>query len=361
MTITENRNAPNARPTSQNRPLTMKDVGCQDDVLLNEWHVVGFSTDFEPGKPYPVRLLGRDIMVWRDSKDQLHAWEDLCIHRGARLSFGSIKNDEVVCPYHGWRYNTEAQCTLIPSAPNEKPMAKAKAFPWSVEERYGFAWVCLGDPQVDIPNFPQWDDPDQKKVHVGPFEFGANGYRAIENFVDITHFPFVHGGTNGDPDNPDEIPPFTVEMTDEGLVTTEIPVFQPVGDARGLPTISGYTYRVHRPLVAAFTKRLFSVDENRHPLSADAFFTIYMTAQVVSETHAIVRVCTAVTAEGAASDEDIRKRVTGVFTEDEEIVATQRPERIPAELRYELHHRNDLLAQKYRGWLRELGVTYGTI
>ncbi|MBY8863387.1 aromatic ring-hydroxylating dioxygenase subunit alpha [Nocardia sp. CA2R105] len=356
MTVTDN------RPKSDNRPLTLQDIGCKDEALLNDWHVVGYSTDFESGRPYSVTLLGRDLAVWRDSTGELHVWEDLCIHRGARLSGGTIINNQIACPYHGWRYNTEAKCTLIPSAPRDKPMAKARAFPWAVQERYGFAWVCLGDPANDVPAFPQWDDEAQKKVHAGPFEFGANGYRALENFVDITHFPFVHSGINGDPDNPDEIHPYSVEMTDEGLVTSEIPVFQPIGDSRGRPTISGYTYRIQRPLVAAFTKRLFDVDENHRPISDDVnYFTVYATAQLVSETHSIIRTCVAVTKEGAVSDQTIKDRVTMVFTQDEAIVGTQRPERIPAELRYELHHRNDLLAQQYRSWLRSLGITYGVI
>lgn len=350
------------RPKSQDRPLSLQDIGCKDEALLNDWHVIGYSTDFEQGQPYSSTLLGRELVVWRDADGALHVWEDLCIHRGARLSKGWIVDNQLACPYHGWRYNGEAQCTLIPAAPHEKPMSKARAFPWAVQERYGFAWVCLGEPANDIPAFPQWDDDTMKTVHAGPFSFGANGYRAIENFVDITHFPFVHSGINGDPNNPDVIEPYTVEMTDEGLRSSEIPVFQPIGDSRGGPTISGYTYTMHRPLVAAFTKRLFDVDMDRNPTSDKVnYFTIYCTAQLVSETESIVRTCVAVTKEGAAPDEAIKVRVGKVFEQDEAIVATQRPERIPAELRYELHHRNDLLAQKYRSWLRSLGITYGVI
>ncbi|MBY8863361.1 aromatic ring-hydroxylating dioxygenase subunit alpha [Nocardia sp. CA2R105] len=344
------------------RPLTTANDGCQDPVMLNEWHVVGFITDFVPGELNSARLLERDLVVWRDGGGRVHVWEDLCVHRGARLSAGEIKNDHVICPYHGWRYNSDAVCTKIPAAPTEKPMKKAVAFPWQVEERYGFVWVCLGQPQADIPVFPEWSDDGYKKVHAGPYAFGSNGFRAIENFLDVTHFPFVHGGINGVEDDPDSVTAYTVERDDRGLVTSEIPVFQPYGDARGNPILANYTYRSMRPLVASLSKRMQDVDENRQPISdKDVDFNIYCTSQPVDETHCIMRICASVTVEGAASAEQIASRLDTVFTQDERIVATQRPERIPAELRYELHHRTDLMGQKYRGWLRELGITYGVI
>ncbi len=123
--------------------------------------------------------------------------EDLCIHRGARLSKGTICKNRVVCPYHGWQYDNEGTCTLIPAAPRERPMAKARAFPHKVIERYGFAWVCMGEPENDVPVFAEWDDENFSKIHAGPYVFRANGFRALENFMDISHFPFVHGEVNG--------------------------------------------------------------------------------------------------------------------------------------------------------------------
>jgi hypothetical protein len=57
----------------------------------------------------------------------------------------------------------------------------------------------------------------------------------------------------------------------------------------------------------------------------------------------------------------VRARQDLVYAQDAAIVDTQRPERIPLELRHELHHRTDLLSQKYRSWLRSMGITYGTL
>jgi hypothetical protein len=61
------------------------------------------------------------------------------------------------------------------------------------------------------------------------------------------------------------------------------------------------------------------------------------------------------------TDEQVRQREEIVYAQDAAIVDTQRPERIPLELRDELHHRADLLSVRYRQWMRDMGVTYGTI
>lgn len=345
----------------QAKPLTAAD-GCQDDALLNEWHGVGFVDDFKAEQLYPCVLLGRDLVLWRDGSGKLHAWEDLCIHRGARLSKGTICDDEVVCPYHGWRYNSAGQCTLIPAAPDEKPMSKARAFKHECVERYGLAWVCIGTPAHDIPVFPEWDDDRYVKVFSGPYEFGSNAFRAIENFLDISHFPFVHGDLNGDATKPDPLKPYKVEMTERGLTTSEISVFQPFGDARGVPIVSNYTYSCFAPLVAHFVKRIQDVQADGTTVEGcDTHFATLCVAQMVDETRSILRVCAALDVKPTPSADDIRRRADVIFGQDRDIVSTQRPERIPSELRYELHHRTDLLGQRYRSWLRSMNVQYGVV
>lgn len=346
---------------TRSRPVTAND-GCQDPVLLNDWHVVGFSTDFVPGTIYPVRLLERDLVVWRSESGDIHVWEDLCIHRGARLSKGWIKSDQVVCPYHGWQYDGTGRCTLMPAAPDETPMKKAVAFPHHAVERYGFIWACIGDPAGDIPVLPEWDDDSFLKVHSGPYNYGANGFRAVENFVDASHFPFVHAGLNGVKDAPDKLMPYSVEEVETGLRSSEVRVFQPVGDTSGRPLVAFYTYHTFRPLVAYFSKRIQRADEKGNVISDHSdTFTTFFTVQPVDATHSISRVCASLNVTPHPDPVSVRERADIIFNQDREIVETQRPERIPTELRYELHHRTDLMGQRYRSWLRGKGITYGVI
>src|SRR5262245_10216546 len=116
---------------------------CTDSALINDWHVVAWSRELTAGQVVGTRLLGRDLVAWRDSSGCAHVWEDLCIHRGARLSKGWITDDTLVCPYHGWRYDCSAKCVLIPATPDQAPPLKARAFPYRVTERYGFVWASL--------------------------------------------------------------------------------------------------------------------------------------------------------------------------------------------------------------------------
>lgn len=335
--------------------------GCQDTVLMNDWHVVAVSDEIGPGQLVPLTILERELVGWRDSGGEIHIWEDLCVHRGARLSKGFIQDDKVICPYHGWNYDGTAKCVLMPAAPNEPPLKKAKAISHHAQEKYGFIWVCLGTPANDIPAFPEWDDPSYKKVICGPYTF-KSGYRAIENFIDPTHFPFVHAGVNGIIDSPDTIPPYEVFETDAGLATSEIRVTQPYGDPRQVPVIAYYAYQCLRPLVAYFRKRVVISDPARHAEgSPNDRFCTFLTAQQVDEVHSIVRICCAMNFSPQPTDDAVRKRQDLVYAQDSSIVDTQRPERIPVDLRQELHHRTDLLGQKYRTWLRKMGVTYGTV
>ena len=337
------------------------DGACNDAVLLNDWHVIAFSTDLVAGALVPATLLERDLVAWRDADGEVHVWEDLCIHRGARLSKGFIHNDRVICPYHGWNYDRSAQCVLMPAAASEKPLKKARAIAHQATERYGLVWACLGTPAYAIPAFPEWDDARYKKVSCGPYRF-RSGYRAVENFVDPSHFPYVHAGVNGVLDQPDPILPYEVTESTEGLSTTEIRVTQPYGDPRNIPVIAFYAYRCLRPLVAYFKKRVVIDDPARALLgSPDDRFCTFLTAQQESPTSSIVRIVCAMNFSPAPTDEEVRKRQDLVYAQDSAIVDTQRPERIPVHLRHELHHRTDLLSQKYRTWMRAMGVTYGTI
>jgi phenylpropionate dioxygenase-like ring-hydroxylating dioxygenase large terminal subunit len=162
-----------------------------DPVLLNDWHVVAYAPDLKESKPMAVRLLEEDIVLWRVG-DKIHAWRDLCLHRGTRLSLGKVEDETLICPYHGWTYNVEGQCIRFPAHPDQVPPAKARVTVYQAQEKYNWIWVTPGNPLKDIPAFPQWDDISFDKVHCGPYQYNASGPRAVENFLDVTHFPFVH-------------------------------------------------------------------------------------------------------------------------------------------------------------------------
>jgi phenylpropionate dioxygenase-like ring-hydroxylating dioxygenase large terminal subunit len=331
-----------------------------DETLINDWHVVAFSKDIVDGELVATRLLGEELVIWRHGAT-IQVWKDLCIHRGSQLSKGWVVDGTVVCPYHGWRYNSDAKCVLIPAQPDTPPPLKARAFPHRCEERYGFVWASLGNPVHDIPPFPEAIDPTFRVFNAGPYPFGANAFRSVENFIDATHFPFVHAGLNGVMTKPDRLEDYTVTKGADGLSTSGIKVFQPYGDHRQVPVNAEYRYRCLRPTTAYFSKHVRITDPAQaHRGSDDDRFCTFLTAQPLDEVTCIIRLAVAINFGPELTEADILRRQDMVFAQDRAIVETQHPERIPLDLRQELHIRSDRLGIEYRRWLRELGVTYGT-
>ena len=318
-----------------------------DPVLIGDWHVVARSADLQPGAVKRARLLEEDLVVWRDGSGP-HVWRDVCIHRGARLSGGSVRGGCLVCPYHGWSYDGEGNCVSIPAHPEQKPPGRARAEAYRVQERYGLVWACLGTPAGDVPPFPEWDEPAFRKVACGPYVMNAFGPRVVENFLDVGHFPFVHAGLLGDAARP-EIADYEAEITPDGVLARDVRIWQPDPDGSGQPAEVSYTYQALRPLTAAFRKSQ----------GGDRFCMIDIVTPV-GMGRSIAWVILAINYAPEISDEKLREFQDVVTAQDVPVVESQRPELLPLDLQMELHLRSDRTAIAYRRWLRQLGLKFGT-
>jgi phenylpropionate dioxygenase-like ring-hydroxylating dioxygenase large terminal subunit len=318
-----------------------------DPVLLGDWHVVAWSKDIPEGAPVPVRLLGENMVLWRTG-GKVMAWQDLCVHRGSKLSLGRVENDTLICPYHGWTYNEDAQCVRMPAHPDQTPPAKARVKTYHAVERYGAVWVCPGEPLRDVPPLEEWEMPGFRVVPCGPYPIRASGPRAIENFLDVAHFPFVHEGLLGD-ESHTEINDYEV-ITDENGVTAEnITVWQPNPDGTGIGADVSYTYRVYRALTAYFEKT-----------TSGPRFSILFNVSPVEQVQSVGYMWVCMNYGHDMPDEEVRGFQDEVFAQDLPIVESQWPERLPLDLQAELHLRSDRTAIAYRRWLNDLGLTFGT-
>jgi phenylpropionate dioxygenase-like ring-hydroxylating dioxygenase large terminal subunit len=316
-----------------------------DSVLLNDWHVVAYAPTIQEGKPVGVRLLDEDIVLWRVG-EKIYAWRDLCVHRGTRLSLGKVENQTLICPYHGWVYNEEGQCIRFPAHPQQKPPTTARVKVYHVQEKYNWVWVTLGNAAHDIPPFAEWGNTAFHIVHCGPYPLEASGPRAIENFLDVTHFPFVHQGLLGDPAHA-ELNDYEVQITPDGVTAKDISIWQPDPDGSGQGARVTYTYKVLRPLTAYFIKT-----------SSGPSFAMYFTITPVAERKSIAWAYVAMD-YGEGTDEQVRQFEDELMVQDARIVESQRPELLPLDLQAELHLRSDRTAIAYRKWLRELGLSFG--
>jgi phenylpropionate dioxygenase-like ring-hydroxylating dioxygenase large terminal subunit len=224
-------------------------------ALVDQWHVVTQSEDVPTGKPIAATLLGERVVLWRSENGRIQAWKDFCAHRGAPLSLGTIKNCRLVCPYHGWHFDHAGQCVHVPAHPDQKPPARSAVQGFRATEKYGFVWVSLGEPANDVPRLPHWDDIEFRKVKAGPYAYGANALRCLDNFMDASHFPHVHPGVNGRADEPDTTINYQVIEASGELRTTEFTVVQPFADGRGIPLTVHYHYYCLSPTVAYSDKQ----------------------------------------------------------------------------------------------------------
>jgi len=315
-------------------------------ALLGQWHVVCPSTEVDSEHPKAARLLGNDLVLWRDDKGQVHAWKDYCGHRGARLSLGQIKQGEIECPYHGWRYNPKGECTRVPAHPERSgPASQRLVYRHHAQERFGYIWVSLETPQRPLPEFSQWDDVSYRKIYAGPYHYKANALRSVENFIDASHFPFVHANLNGLPDAPEPLKKYSVHEDERGLHSSEICVFQPYGDHRGIPINARYTYSVFNPTTAYFMKKSGETER----------FCTFFNATPVDEAQCIIWLIVAINFGAELSLEQILSRQNMVFEQDRRIVESQRPARLPLDTHAEMHVLSDRMGLEYRRWIRALG------
>jgi phenylpropionate dioxygenase-like ring-hydroxylating dioxygenase large terminal subunit len=315
-----------------------------DPVLVNEWHPVAKAEDLDGGGPMAVRVLGEDVVVWR-SAGEYHAWRDLCVHRGTRLSLGKIVDGAALeCPYHGWTYGRDGRCILMPAHPEQKPPAKACVEVYRAAAAHRVVWVNLGAGTSSIPTFDLLEDVSFQVLLAGPYRVRASGPRIVENFLDVGHFPFVHEGILGDRSRP-EIADYEAEITDEGVLATGVKVYQPDPYATGEGSTVTYTYRVHRPLAASFVKH------------GDHAFGMLLAVNPHDAVDSSAWMWMAMNYEPESPMVEFQDRI---FAQDRPILESQRPELLPLDLQAELHLRSDRTAIAYRRWLRRLGVRTGT-
>jgi phenylpropionate dioxygenase-like ring-hydroxylating dioxygenase large terminal subunit len=184
-------------------------------ALLGHWFALALSTELR-ATPIARTLLGRRLVLWRAPDGHVVAAPDRCPHREAPLSAGTITDGVLACAYHGWRFGSGGACVRIPSSVEGGPIPPtAKLVPHHAIERYGLVWVCLGDPQSGIPDIAQDLDPKFRRINNPIDVWRVSATRMTDNFLDITHFPFVHVGTFGRAQST-VVPRFELEPLDGG-------------------------------------------------------------------------------------------------------------------------------------------------
>lgn len=275
---------------------------------------------------------------------------DLCLHRGAPLSAGWIEADEIVCPYHGFRYGTNGRCTKIPAHPDAPIPAKLSLQTVLSEERYGLVWACLSrEPRSPIPQFPQFTDPTFQHFHFEALDWNCSAGRSTEGFLDVSHFAWVHAGVLCSRDNP-VIPEYSVYPSENGFgfeyaSTYANPINSDPGDAEGLAL-----WRRLYELTVPFAALLVTV----YPRGGQ--LVIFNISAPTSAKRTRIYKLYARNFDQDEPLERMRALENRIYEEDRFVMEKQRPEELPIDLHEEVHIRADRASIMYRKALSGIGL-----
>ena len=318
-------------------------------ALAPFWYPVAHSHEVT-NKPLAVRLLDERVVLYRISGGIACAARDICYHRGVPMSMGTVEGDEIICKYHGLRYDSHGRCTCIPAHPEGPISPRLRLDMYPAQERFGLVWVRLvDDGPRPLPVMHEWDDPDYLQVRLDSVDIAAAAGRQIEGFLDVSHFAFVHAGSFGEPDNP-VVPDYKVTLTDTGFKADYLSTVSNYGHGFKHLGPPDFLWRRHFETFLPFTAKLTVT------FPGDGLLHILNAASPVSarQTRLFVPICRNFDKDSPIeSTLDFNYRV---FSEDKEIVERQFPEDLPLNLQDEAHFAADRSSITYRKGLAALGL-----
>jgi len=169
------------------------------DFIFDIWYFAGLTSDLKPGQMKRMVIAGEPLNLGRSADGSFFALRDICPHRAAPLSAGTIKDGTVECPYHGWRFGLDdGQCKDIPSlcADQSMPIEKIRVRSYPVRVEGSLIWVYIardkrfsGTPEIDPPAFPF---ATRKPVMDDDLTLNCFVDHAVIGLMDPAHGPYVH-------------------------------------------------------------------------------------------------------------------------------------------------------------------------
>jgi phenylpropionate dioxygenase-like ring-hydroxylating dioxygenase large terminal subunit len=163
-------------------------------LLRAYWQPVAFSSDVTPnGAPKRLRVMGEDLVIYRDDRGRAGLLGLKCAHRCADLSFGRVEDGGLRCIYHGWLFDVDGRCLEQPAEPKTstyKDRIRQRAYP--THEAGGAIWAFLGDGEPPLfPNYPAVIAPDAYRFNAR-WLARCNWLQGNEGNVDPSHTSYLH-------------------------------------------------------------------------------------------------------------------------------------------------------------------------
>jgi phthalate 4,5-dioxygenase len=186
--------------TEENELLTRVGQGTAMGGLLREYWLPALQSDELPGPdsdPLRLRLLGEDLIAFRNTNGQVGLLANNCPHRGASLFFGRNEEEGIRCAYHGWKFDLDGRCTDMLNEPEgSKFESKVRAVAYPCVERGGLIWTYMGPREVPPP-LPDLE-PNMMvdgRGRLSPNMFNWNWFQCMENNMDTSHQGILHFGS----------------------------------------------------------------------------------------------------------------------------------------------------------------------
>ncbi|WP_457660789.1 aromatic ring-hydroxylating dioxygenase subunit alpha [Sinorhizobium medicae] len=297
----------------------MTPTKCQDQVVLDLWHPLAALAEVPAGFVQEAVLLEERVSYATDGGGNAAVW---------------LSRPDLVagCPF--------------------EPGALTRVLPAKVA--YGYIWTSLGTPPTELFFIPEYAEPDRRRLNAATVGVNVSAPRAIENFLDMGHFPYVHTDILGAEPHT-EVKEYDVELSVERdeIVATRCRFFQPKASTASTEGADvEYIYRVPHPYCSILYKSS-PVDETRLDVIA-----VFLQPMDQEHIRAHMMLCVL---DDENEDKVIKRFQQTIFGQDKPILENQFPKRLPLDPRAETPIRADKSAIAYRRWLSQKGVTYGVI
>ena len=173
------------------------DTGGPMTRFARGWHCLGLADDFRDGQPHGIEAFDTKLVVFGDSTGALHVLDGYCRHMGGDLSRGSIKDDNVACPFHDWRWGGDGKCKLVPYAKRTPRLARTRTWPTHEVNGQLLVWhdperstppAELAPPQIEGYADGVWSPWQWSSILIE----GSHCREIVDNNVDMAHFFYIH-------------------------------------------------------------------------------------------------------------------------------------------------------------------------
>ena len=159
------------------------------------WYLVSWTAELELGEVKPLRCFGKDYVLFRGEDGTATLLDAHCPHLGAHLGHGGrVAGNDIICPFHAWRFGASGRCIEVPYASRIPPRAAVHAY--RVQEHSGMIMAYFGgngsEPDYEVPVIDELDDDAWTPLERAEIEIATQPREVIENIADLAHFLPVH-------------------------------------------------------------------------------------------------------------------------------------------------------------------------